>query len=195
MTERKPPRATFESWVETQIRGAYERGEFENLAGAGKPIPGRGGDDWWVRGYLEREGLSADDLLPEPLRLRKDIERLPDAVRALRTEREVRDEVARLDRRIAAWLRNPTGPRIPIRRVDADEVVARWRADRASTHTRDEGPRGDEQCRARRARARAALAEAGYAEIRRDQVRFDRPRRRTRRIPWPFRRRRERRSE
>ncbi len=39
MVERKPLRATFESWVETQIRGAYERGEFENLEGAGKPSP------------------------------------------------------------------------------------------------------------------------------------------------------------
>lgn len=191
MAERKPLRVSFESWVETQIRGAYERGEFENLAGAGKPIPRGGGDDWWVRGYLEREGLSADDLLPEPLRLRKDIERLPETVRTARTEREVRDEVARLDRRIAAWLRDPSGPRIPIRRVDADEVVARWRADRASAPAADRDAIDEERRRVRRALARAALAEAGYGEIRRDQVRFDRPRRLTRRLPWPFRRRRE----
>ncbi|WP_430332126.1 DUF1992 domain-containing protein [Rhodococcus sp. ACT016] len=186
MTERKPPRATFESWVETQIRCAYERGEFENLAGAGKPIPGYGGDDWWVRGYLEREGLSADDLLPEPLRLRKDIERLPETVRSARTEREVRDEVARLNRRVAVWLRNPTGPQVPIRRVDPDEVVERWRTDRASAPIMDPVVRDQEQCRARRALASAALAEAGYAEIRRGEVRFER----RRRFTWPFRRRR-----
>ena len=189
MTERKPSRATFESWVETQIRGAYERGEFEDLEGAGKPIPSREGDDWWVRGYLEREGMSADDLLPEPLRLRKDIERLPDAVRTTRTEREVRDEVARLNRRIAAWLRNPSGPQVPIRRVDADAVVERWRADRASAPVVGVGAIDEEQRRARRAQASAALAEAGYAEIRRGQVRFDRRRRITGRFAWPFRRR------
>lgn len=189
MTERKPSRATFESWVETQIRGAYERGEFEDLEGAGKPIPSREGDDWWVRGYLEREGMSADDLLPEPLRLRKDIERLPDAVRTTRSEREVRDEVARLNRRIAAWLRNPSGPQVPIRRVDADAVVERWRADRASAPVVGAGAIDEEQRRARRAQASAALAEAGYAEIRRAQVRFDRRRRITGRFAWPFRRR------
>ena len=129
MTERKPLHVTHGSWVEAQIRAAYERGEFDDLAGAGQPIPAGGGDDWWVRRFLEREGLSADDLLPEPLRLRKDIERVSDAVRPLRTEREVRDEVARLNHRIAAWLRSPTGPQVPIRRVDPDAVVERWRAE------------------------------------------------------------------
>ncbi|PTR26613.1 uncharacterized protein DUF1992 [Rhodococcus sp. OK519] len=185
MTERKPLRATFESWVEAQIRGAYERGEFENLEGAGKPIPGGAGGDWWVRGYLEREGMSADALLPEPLRLRKDIERLPEAVRSARTEPEVRDAVARLNRRIAAWLRNPSGPQVPIGRVDADEVVARWRRDRASLLVVEVGVIGEEQRRARRASASAALAEAGYTEIRRGAVRFDR----RRRFVWPFGRR------
>ena len=186
MTERKPLRATFESWVETQIRGAYERGEFENLEGAGKPIPTRGGDDWWVREYLEREGLSADDLLPESLRLRKEIERLPAVVRTLRTEREVRDEVARINRRIAEWLCNPSGPQVPIRRVDANDVVEQWRADRALAPVVSPGPVDDETRRARRALASAALAEAGYAEIRRGKVRFER----RRRFTWPFRRRR-----
>ncbi|RVW09743.1 DUF1992 domain-containing protein [Prescottella agglutinans] len=186
MTERKPLRATFESWVETQIRGAYERGEFENLDGAGKPIPAGGGDDWWVRGYLRREGLSADDLLPEPLRLRKDIERLPEVVRTARSEREVRDEVARINRRIAVWLRNPSGPQVPVRRVDADEVVDQWRAGRAAAPAGDVGVVDEEQRRARRAQASAALAEAGYAEIRRGKARFGH----RRRLAWPFRRRR-----
>ncbi|MGF7123392.1 DUF1992 domain-containing protein [Rhodococcus sp. BE178] len=181
MTERKPPRTTFESWVETQIRNAYERGDFENLAGAGKPIPSGDADDW-VRGYLRRQGLSADDLLPEPLRLRKDIERLPDTVRGARTEHEVRAEVARLNRRIAEWLRNPSGPQVPIRRVDVDEVLARWRAGRGTRTGPAGGPdhgRLDEETRrARRALAAAALTEAGYGEIRRAEVRFERARRR-----------------
>ncbi|PZF97586.1 hypothetical protein C1I93_11270 [Micromonospora endophytica] len=30
-----------------------------------------------------------------------------------------------------AWLRNPSGPRVAVRPVNADTVVARWRADRA----------------------------------------------------------------
>jgi hypothetical protein len=38
MTERKPPGMSFESWVDKQIREATERGEFDGLPGAGKPI-------------------------------------------------------------------------------------------------------------------------------------------------------------
>jgi DnaJ homologue, subfamily C, member 28, conserved domain len=52
VTERKPAGVRFETWVERQIRDAQERGEFENLPGAGKPLPGLTGhydDQWWVK--------------------------------------------------------------------------------------------------------------------------------------------------
>ncbi|HVW42592.1 MAG TPA: DUF1992 domain-containing protein [Amycolatopsis sp.] len=133
MTERKPAGVGFESWVERQIREAQERGEFDNLPGAGKPLPGlhRPYDElWWVKDKIRREGLPEDALLPEPLLLRKEVERLPDTVRPLRTERAVRDAVSALNRRIAAWLRAPTGPRVRVALVDADAVVAQWRAGR-----------------------------------------------------------------
>ena len=39
MTERKPPGANWEPWIETQLRAAMEAGTFDNLPGAGKPIP------------------------------------------------------------------------------------------------------------------------------------------------------------
>ena len=50
----------YESWVERQIREAIERGEFDNLPGAGQPIPGLNGRDeenWWVKRFLEREKI------------------------------------------------------------------------------------------------------------------------------------------
>ncbi|WP_236788212.1 DUF1992 domain-containing protein [Amycolatopsis sp. GM8] len=133
MTERKPPGVTFETWVDKQIREAQERGEFDNLPGRGKPLPGldKPRDElWWIRQKLDDEGLSADVLLPEPIRLRKEIGRLPETVRPLPTERLVRDAVAELNRRIAEWLRAPSGPHIPVAPVDADEVVAGWRESR-----------------------------------------------------------------
>lgn len=131
MIERKPAGVTFETWVDKQIRTAAERGEFDNLPGAGKPIPDHGNDEmWWLRGYIQREGLSAEALLPVPLQLRKEIDRLPETIRPLRTEQAVREVVDQLNQRIVAWLRAPFGPQVPIRRVDADLIVREWKAAR-----------------------------------------------------------------
>jgi hypothetical protein len=130
MTERKPAGVNFETWVDAQVRAARERGAFDNLPGTGKPIPGIGepyDEDWWVKRKLREEDGSAELLLPTSLRLRKEIERLPESVRDLPAERQVREAVAELNERIVAWLRSPTRPHVPVRRVDADEVVAQWR--------------------------------------------------------------------
>ncbi len=128
--------------VEQRIREAQENGAFDNLAGAGKPLPGLHGPDdpnWWLRSYVRREGLPNDALLPTPLRLRKEIARLPETVRDCDTEREVRDVVAALATRVAAWLRTPDGPRIAVSMPRADEVVAQWRAAR-TPGVREEAP-------------------------------------------------------
>lgn len=80
----------WEAAVEAQIRSAQERGEFDNLPGAGKPIPGRDlpyDESWWIKSFLEREKLPGDLLLPTPLQLRRRVERLPDEVRDLPTRR------------------------------------------------------------------------------------------------------------
>lgn len=135
MTERKPAAESFETWVDRLIREAQERGEFDNLPGKGKPIPGLGepyDELWWVKGYMRREGLSTEALLPTSLRLRKEVSRLREDVRELPTERAVRDAVDDLNRRIADWLRAPSGPHLPPRPVNADAIVRQWRADRRS---------------------------------------------------------------
>ncbi|WP_189196078.1 DnaJ family domain-containing protein [Micromonospora fulviviridis] len=123
----------WEAAVEAQIRSAQERGEFDNLPGAGKPIPGRDlpyDEGWWIRSFLEREQLPSDLLLPTPLQLRRRIEKLPDEVRDLPTEESVRAYVGALNTEVVAWLRTPTGPRVVVRPVNADEVVRDWRAAR-----------------------------------------------------------------
>ena len=51
----------YESVVDRQIREAQERGEFDNLPGAGKPLPRRAlSGDAWLRSYLDREGVSSE---------------------------------------------------------------------------------------------------------------------------------------
>lgn len=131
MTQRKPSDEGFESWAERQVREAIERGEFENLPGLGRPIPGidRPYDEmWWVRSKLRREGVSP---LPPALALRKEAERaMAEAMRA-RSETEVRRIVADLNDQIRALMLRPIpGPPLTLVPYDADEVVRRWREKR-----------------------------------------------------------------
>lgn len=53
----------YESFQDRLVREAIERGEFDNLAGAGKPLSMRhlGDPDWWIKDKIERERI-ADDL-------------------------------------------------------------------------------------------------------------------------------------
>jgi Domain of unknown function (DUF1992) len=130
MTERKPSETSVASWIDQQINEAAERGAFDNLPGAGKPLPreGRAGDGQaWLRDYLRREGVSGEELLPVPLRLRKEMERLTADVAELSSEREVRELVGGLNHRIRQWRRIPVGPPIYLRLIDEEAMVARWR--------------------------------------------------------------------
>ena len=47
-----------QTWVDLQVRRAMERGDFDDLPGAGRPIEGLGAEhdpDWWIKGLIERE--------------------------------------------------------------------------------------------------------------------------------------------
>jgi Domain of unknown function (DUF1992) len=130
MTERKPPEISFTSWIDQRINEAAERGAFDNLPGAGKPLPdSRQADDGqaWLREYLRREGLSAEELLPTPLKLRKEVERLAETVEDLHSEREVREVIRGLNERIMNWRRIPLGPPVFLPLVDVETTVSRWR--------------------------------------------------------------------
>jgi hypothetical protein len=130
MTERKPAGMSFTSWIDQQIAEAAERGAFDDLPGTGRPLPHRGDTDdgqAWLREYLRREGVSADELLPAPLKLRKEAERLAESVPGLRSEQQVREVVAELNRRIMDWRRIPLGPPIFVPLVDAELMAGRWR--------------------------------------------------------------------
>jgi Domain of unknown function (DUF1992) len=128
----------YESLIDQQIRMAQERGDFDNLPGTGKPLPGRGTPDdeqWWLKGYLRREGISMEAMLPTSLRLARRLERLPETVARLGSEPAVRDAVADLNQEIEAYLRAPTSPHVPLRPADPDAVVVRWRQLRGTRFT------------------------------------------------------------
>ena len=134
MTERKPPEMSFTSWVDQQISEAEKRGAFDNLPGTGKPLRNLGQADYgqvWLRDYLRREGVSSEEFLPTPLKLRKQSERLAEGVQNLRSEQEVRDAVQELNRLIIDSRRYPEGPPIFVPRVNEEAMIAQWKAARA----------------------------------------------------------------
>jgi len=115
--------------IDRLIREAQERGEFENLPGLGKPIPGldRPYDElWWVKQLLERENLS---LTPAGLELKRGVEKARDAVARAGSEAAVRRILEDLNRKIGeANARARSGPASDVAPVDVDEAIARWRA-------------------------------------------------------------------
>jgi hypothetical protein len=123
----------YESWVERQIREAIERGEFDNLPGAGKPLPGLNGRDdenWWVKRFLEREQLPMP--LPASLALRKEVADLPQELAQVGNEEVVREIVADLNQRILdSHRRRVDGPPVVVGLVDVEAMVAEWRRNRA----------------------------------------------------------------
>ncbi|MCP9986958.1 MULTISPECIES: DUF1992 domain-containing protein [Streptomyces] len=131
MTDRKPPGVAFESWVDRQIREATERGDFARLPGLGRPLP----DDaapydelWWVKGKMNREGLS---VLPPALALRKEAEDALEAVGRAASEPQVRRIVAEVNEKIAAAVRRPPpGPPLNLTPFDVEELLREWRAGR-----------------------------------------------------------------
>ncbi|MEV4348836.1 DUF1992 domain-containing protein [Actinoplanes sp. NPDC049596] len=125
----------YESSVDRQLREAAERGEFDNLAGSGKPFADQGkeyDDDWWVKDWLRRENATAG-VVPPTLALRREVEDLEEIVDRLRTEREVRERVDGLNERIRkANVGLMDGPPVILAPLDPEAVVAGWRERRAT---------------------------------------------------------------
>jgi DnaJ homologue, subfamily C, member 28, conserved domain len=137
MTERKPPGVGFETWVERQLREAAERGAFDDLPGAGKPIPDldKPHDElWWVKQKLRREHFS---YLPPTIVLRKRAEEALEAAARAGSEDAVRRIVAGINAKIIEGNRRAaSGPPLNLAPFDVERVVRDWRDRRGSA----EGP-------------------------------------------------------
>ncbi|MDT0203493.1 DUF1992 domain-containing protein [Nocardioides sp. AE5] len=140
-------------WVDLQVRQAMERGEFDNLPGAGKPIEGLGGDDdpdWWLKRLVEREKVS---VLPPALALRTEDRELDARLDEENTETAVVKILEDFNRRIVEARRQlQGGPPVitPLREID--EELAAWRERRTAR---------------REAQAAAVRADAGSRQERR----------------------------
>jgi hypothetical protein len=116
------------TWVDLQIQRAMERGEFDNLPGAGKPIEDLGTEhdpDWWIKRLIKREQIS---VLPPSLQLRKEDAELDDRLDRLTAEAQVRREVEEFNARVMKARYTPVdGPPLITQPRDVEETVAAWR--------------------------------------------------------------------
>jgi hypothetical protein len=128
VSERKPANVSWESWVERQIREAHERGEFDDLAGAGKPISDldRPYDEmWWIRKKLKEDKLS---VLPPALQVRRDLERAREQIARAGSEQQVRQIIAEINAHIRRTNRTTMhGPPTTVMPLDEEQTVREWR--------------------------------------------------------------------
>lgn len=71
--------------------------------------------------------MRPEEFLPTPLRLRREAEKLAEAVPHMRSEDEVRAAVSDINRRILQWRKIPDGPPVYVRLANKDAMLACWR--------------------------------------------------------------------
>ena len=134
MTARKPPGMPFETWVDQQITQAQARGDFDGLAGAGKPLPAWSDDETayeWVVAKARKENLDVFGMLPPGLALRKEREDLPRRAAQLPSEEAVRALVEDFNARVAQhWRRPQLRADVVPGMADVEAVVDGWHATR-----------------------------------------------------------------
>lgn len=139
------------AYIETAIQIAIRRGDFDDLPGAGKPIPGLGthhDPDWWIRRKIQSENLTG--LGPPAIMLRGEDKGLDERLDLLSREADVREELEGFNRRVIEARRQlQGGPPVVTSPRDVDAEVEAWAARRA----------------ARAARAAAAVRESESADL------------------------------
>lgn len=154
---RAPTDAERAAATEIAIQQAMRRGDFENLPGAGKPLPGIGTDgrhdpDWWMRRKIEREQLRG--IGPAAYTLRTEDAELDAKLDALHRPDEVRAVLEDFNQRILEARRQLLGgPPVITSPRDVDAEVASWEQRRAARLSATE-PSPAEPPRRRRWRGR-----------------------------------------
>lgn len=127
----------WESPVERAIREAQERGDFDDLPGAGKPLDLRdtSDPDWWIKRYAARENLDLGGALPGALALRKEAAGYPESLADVTREEHVREIIEDYNTRVLADRLRPAVGKLPpllAKTLDVDDLVRQWRELRAS---------------------------------------------------------------
>jgi len=149
--------------TEVAIQQAMRRGDFENLPGAGKPLPGIGDGrhdpDWWIRRKIEREQLRG--LAPAAFTLRTEDAELEGRLDELTRADDVRAALEDFNARVIEARRQLLGgPPVITQPRDVESELAAWderRAARAAQRAERPAP---EPARRRRRRIRRRRSSA-----------------------------------
>jgi hypothetical protein len=122
---REPPAERSASAVEDAIRQAMEEGRFDDLPGAGRPLPGRGQADppgWWAQRLLDEEKRRR--LAEEES---KELEEQVSSIWLIGDEATARSAISALARRVAEVnAGRPSDTRVPD--LDPEQLIGEWRA-------------------------------------------------------------------
>lgn len=120
-------------WVDLQVKEAMERGDFDDLPGAGKPIEGLGAEhdpDWWLKKMVEREKIA---VLPPAIALRKENLELDALLDKQAGEKQVRAVLEDFNRRVVNARRQlEGGPPVVTPTRDIEAEVAAWQERRTA---------------------------------------------------------------
>lgn len=134
------------AWVEIQLQQAIRRGEFDNLPGAGKPIPGIDAPydpDWWLKRLIERERIT---VLPPALALRREDAELDATLDRESRPAEVRRILEDFNARIIDARRQlQGGPPVITPLRDVDEQLDAWKQRRAERFARINAEAGEKR--------------------------------------------------
>src|SRR3954469_8624501 len=117
--------------VEAQIRAAQARGALDALPGKGKPLklPEVHDPNWWIKSYVQREGIDTSALVHPTIALRREADTFPESLAELTTQEQMRAVLEDFNRRVVAeWRRPVTGPSLPVvtRQVAVEPMIERW---------------------------------------------------------------------
>lgn len=118
----------FRRQAEQEIQRAEQAGAFDNLPGAGKPLPDIDAPYdpmWWVKKFVKRQRL--ESMRPE-YKLRLEVERTLERLATMPSEARVRSALGQLNARIRRM--NATVGTQTLAAIDVEKRVARWREGR-----------------------------------------------------------------
>ncbi len=113
------------------------RGEFDNLAGAGRPLPAQWfaehAPDWWLHRKIAQEDLPVSAVLPPSVLVRQQKAQIQQTLAEVSSEDQAREVIEDLNARIVEVNLSQRGQHVVLtKKLLVEETLAEWRRLRQS---------------------------------------------------------------